>query len=71
MFVPFFLGLPGQIVHHNGLEHTIPSGKMWLEGDNKGASLDSRSFGPVPIGLMEGIIFCRLKPFKDFRVTHN
>jgi len=40
---------------------------MWLEGDNKKASFDSRNFGPVAIGLVEGIVFCRIWPFTTYR----
>ncbi|KAL6653139.1 hypothetical protein ACP70R_012064 [Stipagrostis hirtigluma subsp. patula] len=32
----------------------IPEGHCWVEGDNAAASWDSRSFGPVPLGLMHG-----------------
>ncbi|XP_065659660.1 mitochondrial inner membrane protease subunit 2 [Hydra vulgaris] len=31
----------------------IPKGHCWVEGDNKSASLDSNSFGPVSIGLIK------------------
>ncbi len=40
--------------------------QMWLEGDNKARSLDSRVFGPVSIGLLEGLVFCRIWPFKTY-----
>ena len=30
---------------------------MWLEGDNKEASFDSRKYGPVPYGLID----CKLR----------
>ncbi|XP_068669153.1 uncharacterized protein [Aristolochia californica] len=32
----------------------IPEGHCWVEGDNSACSLDSRSFGPVPLGLVNG-----------------
>ncbi|XP_060564692.1 mitochondrial inner membrane protease subunit 1-like [Ruditapes philippinarum] len=34
----------------------VPKGHVWLEGDNKICSHDSRHYGPVPYGL----IFCKL-----------
>jgi hypothetical protein len=37
-----------------------------LEGDNKSKSLDSRVFGPVSIGLFEGLVFCRISPFTTY-----
>ena len=41
----------------------VPPGKMWLEGDNPSNSIDSRVYGPVPIGLTVGRIICRVWPF--------
>ncbi|XP_038721034.1 mitochondrial inner membrane protease subunit 2-like [Tripterygium wilfordii] len=32
----------------------VPKGHCWVEGDNSAFSLDSRSFGPVPLGLVRG-----------------
>ncbi|CAN6234336.1 unnamed protein product [Urochloa humidicola] len=32
----------------------IPQGHCWVEGDNAALSLDSRTYGPVPLGLMQG-----------------
>ena len=30
----------------------LPRGTIWVEGDNRAASLDSRYVGPVPVGLL-------------------
>lgn len=32
----------------------IPEGHCWVEGDNPASSLDSKSFGPIPLGLIRG-----------------
>ncbi|XP_072046739.1 mitochondrial inner membrane protease subunit 1-like [Amphiura filiformis] len=32
----------------------IPKGHIWVEGDNYSNSSDSRTFGPVPFGLLRG-----------------
>eukprot|EP00262_Sarcandra_glabra_P020160 TRINITY_DN7930_c0_g1_i1.p1 TRINITY_DN7930_c0_g1~~TRINITY_DN7930_c0_g1_i1.p1 ORF type:complete len:170 (+),score=11.20 TRINITY_DN7930_c0_g1_i1:201-710(+) len=32
----------------------IPEGHCWVEGDNPACSLDSRYFGPIPLGLIQG-----------------
>ncbi|KAH0662059.1 hypothetical protein KY284_026990 [Solanum tuberosum] len=32
----------------------IPEGHCWVEGNNQTWSLDSRSFGPIPLGLVRG-----------------
>ncbi|GAU49873.1 hypothetical protein TSUD_366290 [Trifolium subterraneum] len=44
----------------------VPKGHVWVEGDNKYNSNDSRSFGPVPYGLIENKLFWRVSPLKDF-----
>ena len=38
------------------------SGHVWLEGDNKEMSLDSRDYGPVPKGLITGKVFFTFWP---------
>lgn len=39
---------------------TVPKGHVWLEGDNASASHDSRSYGPVPLGLVQGAVLCKV-----------
>lgn len=52
----------------DGKEATIvvPKGHIWIEGDNKSLSRDSRLFGPVPYGLLEGRVFWVMWPPEDF-----
>lgn len=40
----------------------VPSGHVWLEGDNPSHSTDSREYGPVPMALVRGRILCRFWP---------
>ncbi|RDX79897.1 Mitochondrial inner membrane protease subunit 1, partial [Mucuna pruriens] len=39
----------------------VPQGRVWVEGDNKYKSYDSRKFGPVPYDLIQGKIYRHLK----------
>ncbi|XP_054263614.1 mitochondrial inner membrane protease subunit 1 [Macrosteles quadrilineatus] len=41
----------------------VPRGHVWLEGDNRSNSSDSRAYGPVPIGLLRGRVLCVIWPF--------
>nr|XP_039256941.1 mitochondrial inner membrane protease subunit 1-like isoform X1 [Styela clava] len=43
----------------------IPRGHVWLEGDNKASSLDSRNFGPVPLGLVRSRVIGKFYPFRS------
>ncbi|KDP24462.1 hypothetical protein JCGZ_25026 [Jatropha curcas] len=50
------IGLPGEwigTIHSNDVVK-IPEGHCWVEGDNWHCSADSKSFGPIPLGLING-----------------
>ncbi|XAR68827.1 Signal peptidase I [Bertholletia excelsa] len=55
-FIKRITGLPGDWITipyaHDVLK--VPEGYCWVEGDNSAHSLDSRQFGPVPLGLVQG-----------------
>lgn len=38
----------------------VPPGRVWLEGDNSANSLDSRTYGCVPLGLVRARVVARL-----------
>ncbi|XP_034698685.1 mitochondrial inner membrane protease subunit 1-like isoform X2 [Vitis riparia] len=38
----------------------VPEGHVWIAGDNIYASTDSRNFGAVPYGLLQGKVFWRV-----------
>jgi len=58
-------GLPGdQILKPNGGILTVPDGNVWLEGDNPQNSSDSRSYGALPVALLQGRVVARLWPLR-------
>ncbi|XP_065861645.1 mitochondrial ATP-independent inner membrane protease subunit 1a [Euphorbia lathyris] len=44
----------------------VPKGHIWIQGDNMYASTDSRHYGPVPYGLIQGKVFLRVWPPHGF-----
>ena len=48
--------LPGDMVEKFGV--IVPQNHIWIEGDNKDESFDSRHYGPIPIQLVQGKVFC-------------
>ena len=40
----------------------VPEGTVYLMGDNRDSSLDSRSFGCVPLERVNGCVVCRVWP---------
>mmetsp|Transcript_22077 Transcript_22077/g.25837 ORF Transcript_22077/g.25837 Transcript_22077/m.25837 type:complete len:164 (+) Transcript_22077:29-520(+) len=49
--------------HRDEIEVEVPKGHIWVEGDNKDNSNDSRHFGPISLALVEGIVRYRVFPF--------
>ncbi|KAK4471914.1 hypothetical protein MN116_005297 [Schistosoma mekongi] len=52
--------------HWEIITKQVPRGHVWLEGDNASQSLDSRSYGPVPISHLEYKVLLRVWPLKQF-----
>lgn len=44
----------------------VPKGHVWVQGDYTQNSKDSRIFGPLPYGLIQGRVLWRVWPFQDF-----
>ncbi|CAN1845282.1 Mitochondrial inner membrane protease subunit 1 [Linum perenne] len=63
------LNYSGDVLLIEHLSHRlgkVPKGHVWIQGDNVYASADSRYFGPVPYGLIQGRAFLRVWPIQDF-----
>ncbi|THH00917.1 hypothetical protein EW145_g7011 [Phellinidium pouzarii] len=68
------IGLPGDVVcvdpmgkYAPSTEHcVIPEGHMWIVGDNAAASVDSRTYGPVPIALARSRVLARVRSLFRF-----
>eukprot|EP00747_Dinoflagellata_sp_TGD_P167036 gnl/TRDRNA2_/TRDRNA2_190777_c0_seq1.p1 gnl/TRDRNA2_/TRDRNA2_190777_c0~~gnl/TRDRNA2_/TRDRNA2_190777_c0_seq1.p1 ORF type:complete len:184 (-),score=26.27 gnl/TRDRNA2_/TRDRNA2_190777_c0_seq1:37-588(-) len=70
------IGLQGDRVAANthpsdDREVTVPRGHVWLEGDNSAVSQDSRHYGPVPVGLLQGKVCAKLWPLHEMGVVHR
>ncbi|HZQ27201.1 MAG TPA: signal peptidase I [Acidimicrobiales bacterium] len=55
---------PGTVTLPNGFRFpiTVPKGDIWVMGDNRGNSSDSRFFGPVPEDTVVGRTILRVWP---------
>ncbi|EEB19766.1 mitochondrial inner membrane protease subunit, putative [Pediculus humanus corporis] len=62
------IGIPGDKVCHKFFSSYVPKGHVWLEGDNKYNSSDSRNYGPVPQGLIKGRVVCRIWPLDNIKM---
>ena len=50
--------VPGDVLEGR----TIDPGEVVVRGDNSAASTDSRTFGPIPLRSVEGIVRVRYRP---------
>ncbi len=55
---------PGSFLREN-VEITVPAGHLFVTGDNRPHSSDSREFGPIPYEDIVGRSFLRYWPFED------
>lgn len=59
------VGLPGDKIRTGFTSQVIPRGHVWLEGDNRSNSSDSRTYGPVPKGLIRSRAIFKIWPPSD------
>ena len=43
----------------------VPTGYVWVEGDNERFSNDSNAYGPVPAGLVNARVVCKVWPLRE------
>jgi len=53
-----------------GVIWQVPRGHVWLEGDNLENSSDSRSYGPVPYGLLRSRVIYKVSNFAFWYMHH-
>ncbi|KAJ7275323.1 peptidase S24/S26A/S26B/S26C [Mycena haematopus] len=75
------IGFPGDIICVDptgqkapSTEHVeVPKGHVWVMGDNAPISRDSRDYGPISMGLIQGTLFARVKflTYVPFHAYHK
>jgi len=55
----------------DGEEVVVPDGEIFVMGDNRPRSSDSREFGPVPISSIIGQVFYRYFPSNKMGMIEN
>lgn len=58
-------------IHRPNVFVQIPERSVWVEGDNKEDSYDSRNYGSVPINMLIGRAFFLIDPFTKFAFIKN
>ncbi|BCS19322.1 putative mitochondrial inner membrane protease subunit 1 [Aspergillus puulaauensis] len=75
------IGLPGDFVCRdealstgvggNGEMIRVPEGHVYVGGDNLPWSRDSRNYGPLPMGLINGKVIARIWPLSKIQWVEN
>ena len=60
--------LPRGVISEDLPKRVIPEGKVWVMGDNRPNSRDSRALGPVDIDTIHGRAFVRIWPLGDLEL---
>lgn len=67
-FIKRIEGLPGEKIENNGKEIILKADEYFVMGDNRGASSDSRIWGPLKENFIVGRALIRLWPFNKLGV---
>ncbi|MDR3307315.1 MAG: signal peptidase I [Coriobacteriales bacterium] len=72
-FEPYVGGLPSeplpmQFEEQINYPYTVPQGCIWVMGDNRTNSSDSRYFGPIETSSVLGHVFAIAWPIEDMRL---
>ena len=82
LLVKRIIGLPGDQImprqdsrfwqhHHNKEYLRVPSGHMWVEGDNSSTSLDSNDYGMIPMALIQSKVLLIEREFSFLLPNHT
>lgn len=58
--------LPGGTMSENVPRQVVPAGRIWVMGDNRSNSRDSRVLGTIDVDTVHGRAFIRIWPLGDF-----
>lgn len=61
--LPYGAGIPS--ISDGNVDIVVPAGEIFVCGDNRANSLDSRSFGPVPVTDIVGKLAVRILPISS------
>jgi signal peptidase I len=56
------------IAGHDPPEWSVPPGELFVMGDHRQSSSDSRTFGPIEVGAVIGRAWLRYWPFDTFQI---
>lgn len=54
-----------------GIPIIIPEGQVFVSGDNRPFSSDSRAFGPITLDQIKGKVLLVFHPFENFRIIQD